>query len=215
MVSALIVAMIPILCFSQPSNISRESYDVAETAVEAESQQDEIMILDIDEEAIINGRIACMQKKMDLLSTIPDRKERYIEYKNIISEYSDVLDPPESVYDVYTDEEIFLMQKVVETECYGCGFDEKCNVASVIFNRIESEIFDDSVEEVVFSPNQFVHGRSDISEDTVLAVEYAFQMEDTTDGCIAFHSNAKTSTFNGWVYSFTDDAGHHFYKIGE
>lgn len=214
MISALIVAMIPILCFSQSSNVSKESYDVVEIAVEAESQQDNAVILDIDEEAIINARVTCMQEKIDLLSTIPDKKERYIEYKNIVNEYSDVFDPPESIYDIYTEDEILLIQKVVETECYGCGFDEKCNVASVIFNRIESEVFDDSVESVVFSPNQFAHGRSDISEDTILAVEYAFQIEDTTDGCIAFHSNAKTSTFNGWVYCFTDNAGHHFYKIG-
>ena len=88
----------------------------------------------------------------------------------------------------------------------------KVNVANVIFNRVISEEFDDSITEVVTKPNQFAYGRNNISESTILAVEYAFLNEDTTDGALFFHSNSKTDTFNKAEYVFTDDCGHHFYK---
>lgn len=37
----------------------------------------------------------------------------------------------------------------------------------------------------------------------------------TTNGCIGFHSNKKTKTFNKWNYAFTDQIGHHFYREEE
>ena len=56
------------------------------------------------------------------------------------------------------------------------------------------------------------YGRKNITEDTIWAVMYAFEIEDTTEGALFFHSNNKTNTFNGANYIFTDSCGHHFYK---
>lgn len=41
---------------------------------------------------------------------------------------------------------------------------------------------------------------------------YVYEIEDTTDGCIAFRSDKSPYTWYEWIYSFTDSCGHHFYK---
>ena len=47
-----------------------------------------------------------------------------------------------------------------------------------------------------------------MSEDTILACEYAFEIEDTTDGCLFFDSN---NTLN-YRFVFNDKA-HNFYSL--
>lgn len=156
------------------------------------------------------------QGKIYDISVIEDKEQWFIAYKKIIEEYRDVIDPPLTVYDYYTDEEIYLIQRAVETECYDQDFMSKCNAASVVMNRIEiGGEFGDTVEEVITKKNQFAYWRKDITESTILAVEYAFQIEDTTNGCIAFRSGEKPDEWYGWEYAFIDDAGHHFYREKE
>ena len=149
--------------------------------------------------------------KQEELSSIEDNEEWFVAYKDLIEEYSEWVDPPETIYDYYTEDEIYLMQRCIETETFEADFDSKVNVASVILNRIESDEFANEVSEIIVK-GQFAFGRENISEDTVLALEYAFMIGDTTDGALYFHSNPKTETFNGAEFIFTDTAGHHFYK---
>lgn len=145
-----------------------------------------------------------------------DTKEWFMGYKEILSKYNEPFGSLKSVYEYYNDYEIQLIWRVIETECYQADFDSKCNVASVVLNRIydieKDGRFGTSIKEIITSPRQFAYGRENISEDTILALEYAFMIGDTTQGCIAFHSNNKIPTFNGWSYVFTDNIGHHFYK---
>ena len=143
---------------------------------------------------------------------IYDAKEYYLLYKEIIDEYSEEFGKPLSIYDVYTEEDIKYIQKCVETECYDCPFENKVNVANVIINRVNSERFPNTPIGVVTSPKQFAYHRTNITEDTVLAVEYAFMFEDTTDGALFFHSGKYSDTFSGAKYIFEDSVGHKFYK---
>ena len=149
--------------------------------------------------------------KQEELSSIENNEEWFIAYKDLIEEYSEWVDPPETIYDYYTEDEVYLMQRCIETETFEQDFDSKVNVASVILNRIKSDEFANEVSEIIVK-GQFAFGRENISEDTVLALEYAFMIGDTTDGALYFHSNPKTETFNGAEFIFTDTAGHHFYK---
>ena len=149
--------------------------------------------------------------KQEELSSIEDNEKWFIAYKDLIEEYSEWVDPPETIYDYYTEDEVYLMQRCIETETFEADFDSKVNVASVILNRIESDEFANEVSEIIVK-GQFAFGRENISENTVLALEYAFMIGDTTDGALYFHSNPKTETFNGAEFIFTDTAGHHFYK---
>lgn len=152
-----------------------------------------------------------MQEKMKEINSIEDNKEWFLAYKDIIFEYAKLIDPPETIYDYFTDDEIYLIQRVVETETYDQDFISKCNVASVIINRFESGKYGDSIESIITAPNQFSYWRKDITENTILAVEYAFQIEDTTNGCIAFRSDDNPNAWYSWHYVYTDKAGHHFY----
>lgn len=151
-----------------------------------------------------------LNAEMNELETIKNKREWFIEYKRIINKYSKWFDPPETIYDVFTDDEINLICKTVETECYMTDFISKCNVASVIFNRMEG--YGDTITDIICCENQFAYGRDNITEDTILAVEYAFCIEDTTNGCVAFRSDICPASWYKWRYVFTDESGHHFYK---
>lgn len=156
--------------------------------------------------------ISQMRSDMGKIENIKNNNKLwFISYKGIVSKYDNLIDPPETIYDYFTDEEINLICRVVETETYQCDFDSKVNVANVIFNRLEHEAFDSTVIEIVTNNNQFAYWRKNISDDTLLAVEYAFMFEDTTSGALYFHSNKKKETFCGKEYIFSDKAVHHFY----
>ena len=152
-----------------------------------------------------------MQEKMSEIESIEDSKEWFLAYKDIVFKYAKWIEPPETIFDYFTEDEVRLICRVVETETYQCDFDSKVNIANVVLNRIESGEFGETVEEVITTESQFAYGREVITEDTILAVMFAFEFEDTTNGALYFHSNKQTDTFCGKSYIFSDDAVHHFY----
>ena len=152
-----------------------------------------------------------MQEEMKEIESIEDNKEWFLAYKDIAFKYAKWIDPPETIYDYFTEDEVRLICRVVETETYQCDLDSKVNVANVVLNRIESGEFGETVEDVITADNQFAYGRKSITEDTILAVMYAYEIIDTTNGALYFHSNDTTDTFCGKTYIFTDSVGHNFY----
>ena len=162
-----------------------------------------------DQLEIISQR---MQQELSEIESIEDREEWFLAYKDIIYKYYKWFGAPETVFDAYTQDELTMIFRTVETECYDSDFISKCNVASVIFNRIESGDFGDTIGEVITSPNQFAYGRECVTKSTILSVMYVYEMGDTTDGCVAFRSDQCPTKWRMWEYVFTDDAGHNFYK---
>ena len=151
--------------------------------------------------------------ELERLESIEDNKEWFVAYKDLIAQYVIWCEPPQTIHDVFTEEEINLICRVVETETYQRNFDCKANVASVVLNRYSSGRFGDTITEVVTKPYQFAYVRTKITEETLLAVEYAFEIGDTTQGALFFNSfKDKRETFCGADYIFSDDAVHHFYK---
>ena len=164
----------------------------------------------------IDNAIEEMNYEMTEIETITDKKEWFIAYKSIIEEYSYIIDPPETIYDYFSEEELDLLFHVVQAEVGDeYSFESKVNVANVIFNRFYHERFPDTLLDILvcdqFSP--IADGRYrevEVTKDTILACEYAFMMEDTTDGCLFFDSN---NTLN---YQFVfNDGTHNFYKYRE
>lgn len=139
-------------------------------------------------------------------------------YLNYLAWCEEIEDPPESIYDYYSKNEIDILFGVVEAEVGDLGgFEERCNVASVIFNRIASEDFGDTIEEVLTADefatvNNKRYLKVEITEDTILACEFAFAIMDTTDGALYFEGNGSNVHSNYATYLFTDNAGHKFYK---
>ncbi len=164
----------------------------------------------------IDNAIEEMNYEMAGIEVVTDKREWFLAYKKIIEKYSNIIDPPETIYDYFSKEELDLLFHVVQAEVGDeYSFEQKCNVASVIFNRLEHDRFPDTLSDILirdqFSP--IADGRYrevEVTEDTILACEYAFMMEDTTDGCLFFDSN---NTLN---YQFVfNDGAHNFYKYQE
>lgn len=161
-----------------------------------------------------------MQRKMFQIKSIEDKREWFIAYKEIVSEYENILDPPETIYDYFNEEELDLLFRVVQAEVGDeWEFIHKANVANVIFNRLYSESRDfkdcDSLSEVLVA-DQFCTVRNgnykkvEVSDVTILACEYAFMIEDTTNGALFFDNNGSLN------YEFiNNDGAHNFYKIKE
>lgn len=122
----------------------------------------------------------------------------------------------ETVDTIYSDEEIELMLKAIETEVYGGTFIQKVNIANVLLNRYQKyETFGyTDMCDVVTHKGQFAYYRSEITEETINALNFAFEIRDTTNGSIAFRSDKKVESWNGWEYEFYDGA-HWFYKLAE
>lgn len=112
----------------------------------------------------------------------------------------------------WSEYDIYLIQCVVETETYGADFESKTHIASVIMNRVYSDRFPNSPAGVVTAPSQFVYFRTNISQDTIDAVNHVLTNGDTVQGAIFFHSGGFSESFSGASYLFTDSVGHHFYR---
>lgn len=203
---SIMIALIfaPIFTYGESQN---EEFEPIEVPVEVENIE--------TEDECTERLISEMQAEMDLIESIENEKEWLITYKEIIEKYSNVLDPPETIYDYFPDKELELLFRVTEAEATEGGFLEKANVASVIFNRIEHEEFGNTLSDVL-TEDQFStisDGRYltvEITEDAVLACEYAFMIQDTTNGALFFEKG--TDVHSSYAdYTFTDNIGHRFY----
>lgn len=188
------------------SNI-QQIYNVAESSIETTIIKKKEL-----EAKNLNNQIKKEYKDlMSQLHTTKNRKEWMKKYNALLSKYKQ-LNGKKHITNKYSQQEIALMQRCVETEVYCGDFNSKANVASVILNRVndKKERFGNTITEVITSKNQFAYSKTNITEETKLAVEFAY-MKDTTNNCLWFHSYKKPGKFYG-TYQFTDAVGHHFYK---
>ena len=171
----------------------------------------EPVIEKISEQNQIENITQEMQAKMAEIETIENKQEYFLAYKNIVFEYSEWFDPPETIYNYYTSEELDLLFRVVQAEIGNYSFEQKCNVVSVIFNRLNNEIFPNTMSEILVA-NQFCTIRNGsihkvtVDETTILACEYVFMFGDTTGGALFFDSNGALN----YKFIFHDGA-HNFY----
>lgn len=154
------------------------------------------------------------QEKVAELEITEDKYQWYLEFRDMISYWEDV---PEEIYDSYNDEDLIKMFRVVEAEVGGYKFDEKCNVASVILNRVNDGRFGNSLGDVLVA-SQFAtisdgrYKKVEVSDETIAACEFVFQFGDTTDGALFFEAGKSDIHGSYATYLFTDAATHKFYK---
>lgn len=153
-----------------------------------------------------------------------DLKEWFLDYKKILDEYSDYtyLKMPKTVYEEYSLEHLHVFQKLIAAETTGGDFESKCNVASVVWNRLLSNDYPDDIISVIYQKDGSVQfsptydGRIDMVEvtaDDILAVEYTYIFGSTAYDCIAF-DNVRGNSWNKNRLEkvFTDNIGHSFYR---
>lgn len=117
------------------------------------------------------------------------------------------------IEDAYTEEEINLIERVVQSEMGACDVKEKTYVASVIFNMINhpTKRFGKSVKSVIYCKNRFCKGARKINKGTKEAVRLAYE-ENTAPDCYAFNCHKRHGKkFAGWNYHFTDKYGVNYY----
>lgn len=141
----------------------------------------------------IDTAIEEMNQKMTEIESIEDKKEWFIAYKSIIEEYSYIIDPPEAIYDYFTEEELDLLFRVVQAEVGDeYSFESKVNVANVIFNRFYHERFPDTLSDILVCDqfSSIADGRYievEVTEDTILACEYAILRMDVYSSTVIIH----------------------------
>ena len=200
---------------SSELNVTEEIIEEVTMSEELDTEEE---VISIEELAIImNDDIANISYNYN---DHQQRMDWFKAYKEVIKEYPTELHS-KTIYDTYNEEELDLLFRIVQAEAGSeYGFNEKANVVSVIFNRMNSG---KSLVEVLTAKNQFepyTTGRYKnvtVDEKTILACEFVYIFGDTTFGCIAFRSHKScperwyTWKDNYWEKQF-GDAAHCFYK---
>ena len=103
-----------------------------------------------------------------------------------------------------SDKDHEALMRIVEAEAGGEDQDGKLLVANVVLNRVNSEVFPDSVVEVVMQKEQGIaqfsptvdgrYQRVKVSEDTKEAVERALYGEDISQGALYFCAREKADS---------------------
>lgn len=116
--------------------------------------------------------------------------------------------------------------KIVQSEAGICDQKGKILIANVVLNRMQSQYFPDTVEEVVYQENQFSpveNGSIDevsISDETELAVAMALSGTDYSEGALFFAARGLADAKNmAWFdesldFLFEHD-GHEFFTLKE
>lgn len=158
--------------------------------------------------------------------------ELTIELKNLSNEANRIRERQEVLSDelqALTLENSYVpriekIARMVEAEATGASLGAKVNVANVIFNRLRSPDFPNTVDEVLFSKGQFQpieDGRYNsvkLTKESITAVYMAIFNGDTTNGATFFMLKSASNEDNvTWfeenlTFIFKDDLGHSFYK---
>lgn len=138
-----------------------------------------------------------------------------------------ILQSVEKECDIISEEEKWILCKIVEAEAGTEDRIGKILVANVVLNRLENERFPDTVEGVVFQENDGVaqfspvaNGRYESAkpkEETIEAVEAALAGEDYSEGALYFmarkHADGESvEWFDNSLDKVVTHGGHEFYK---
>lgn len=149
----------------------------------------------------------------------PEVKEVLVTDGGITAKYNEFMD---SV--ALTEEEENYLLHLVAAEAGGCDLVGQILVANVVFNRMESSVFPNTVTEVIFQKNQFsptINGSiwsSTITDSVREAVERALAGEDFSEGATFFSARARLDSDsmswfdNNLNWLFKHD-GHEFYSL--
>lgn len=112
---------------------------------------------------------------------------------------------PLTLYDTFTEEEINLVEVTVQHEVGSFSDDYKTLIAELIYNRLVSEDFPDTVKEVLFQENQFCGIERWYSPDfevdntTKSVVENVFSKDDTQHNA-TYYYNPELSDYESVIW---------------
>lgn len=123
----------------------------------------------------------------------------------------------------YTTQDYEVLTRIVQAESGGCDMKGRILIANVIFNRVRSDEFPDTITEVVYQKSQFSPvsdgsmKKCKVTPETIEAVDRALTGEDYSQGALYFMNRKLSSSRNvSWfdrnlTYLFQYDR-HEFFK---
>ncbi len=103
---------------------------------------------------------------------------------------------PETYYDTLTPEEISLIEVTIQHEVGGLSATYKRLIAELIYNRLRSDIYPDTVKEMLYQENQFIGIESwyypdyPVDDETKAVVKEVFSKDTTTHEALAYYNPA-------------------------
>jgi len=142
------------------------------------------------------------------------------EISSIIAELKQI--KLEESYIQVTDEEYEILCRIVEAEATGEKYGGKLRVCAVILNRVNSDLFKDSIEEVVFRKIGERYQFSPISDGRYYKVPITEETRNAVDavlknefehGALFFNASELTNSWASNNREFIETYGNHsFYK---
>ncbi|GAB6158394.1 cell wall hydrolase [Desulfotomaculum varum] len=101
---------------------------------------------------------------------------------------------------LYTDEDLDLLARLVQAEAGGEPLEAQIGVAAVVINRVQSDLFPDTIQEVIYAPNQFAPVRNGwinrpAGQSAIQAATAALYGNDPTGGALYFFDNSTSNSF--------------------
>ena len=100
---------------------------------------------------------------------------------------------------VYTEDDLYLLAKIVEIEARGGTLDKKTAVANVVLNRVASPRFPNTIAEVIYQRGQFPPAYTAKfvnlvpSENSFIAAKRALMGIEVAKGCLFFNNRPFSS----------------------
>ena len=212
-----LIFMLGFLCFRSMENLHIHAQPVNQMKLELEEIEEKAkeILLVTNSSTIMSDSLTSAQGLG--IMEVAVSGQRVVDYDLVEQELAYVL----------SDEELEVLLRIVEAEAGSEDEDGRLLVANVVLNRMNSEVFPDTVTEVVFQQSMGVtqfspvaSGRYytvEISEKTVAAVERALAGEDISQGALYFASrkragSSKMRWFDTKLTFLFEHGGHEFFK---
>lgn len=212
-----LIFMLSFLCLRSVEGLHLQSRPVNQMKLELEEIEDiaKEMLQVTNGSTLLSGNLASAQGLG--IMEVAVSGQRVVDYDLVEQKFA---------YEL-SDEEREVLLRIVEAEAGSEDEDGRLLVANVVLNRMNSEVFPDTVTEVVFQQSKNVtqfspvaSGRYytvEISEKTVAAVERALAGEDISQGALYFASrkrasNSKMRWFDTKLTFLFEHGGHEFFK---
>ncbi len=120
-------------------------------------------------------------------------------------------DAEETLYDILTDHEVSLLETTIQHEVGNFSREYKTYVAEVIYNRLMSEDFPDTIYEVLFQEGQFqgiaswCNSGITPDEETKSVVEEVFSGESPSHNCTFYYNPALSDYKSVMWFEYSGD----------
>lgn len=175
-----------------------------------------VMEIKTDDAAVFENNAAGVGNFMPALDEVVILDESTLEQEIILEE----IEPKVDLRANLTEAELLLMYNIVAAEAKGESYEGKIAVAEVIFNRLDSKKFQNSITDIIYAPNQFqpvsngsitaayANLNSSTQEDIRNAVQEALQGSNYAQGALFF----KTKNYHTGRTPIVQIGNHYFSK---